>query len=57
MADHEQTDPGCSHSNESNQISRRDIIKSVIAAGAGVLDELFVPRLESVGAGLGAGRG
>ena len=33
MADHEQTDPGCSHSNESNQISRRDIIKSVIATG------------------------
>ena len=30
MADHELTDPGCS---TSNQISRRDVIKSVIATG------------------------
>ena len=33
METKKQTDPGCSHSNESNQISRRDIIKSVIATG------------------------
>src|ERR1700692_4822938 len=33
MADHELTDPGCSHANDSNQISRRDVIKSVIATG------------------------
>ena len=33
MADHELTDPGCSHSNTTNQISRRDVIKSVIATG------------------------
>jgi aerobic-type carbon monoxide dehydrogenase small subunit (CoxS/CutS family) len=32
MADHELTDPGCSTS-ESNKISRRDVIKSVIATG------------------------
>ncbi len=34
MADHELTDPGCSHSDTTNQISRRDVIKSVIATGA-----------------------
>src|ERR1700692_624895 len=33
MADHELTDPGCSHANDSNQISRRDVIKSVIETG------------------------
>ena len=33
MADHELTDPGCSHSETTNQISRRDVIKSVIATG------------------------